>query len=276
MNGRKSGLTARDLRILAFYAKERNRELYWNYLAQIEGENGYGLLAAGVVRHDNMPGKTANLFAQDHAREHNDKVLTEREWDNFGVDLIRQDLALRQRYHDGGQPEKALWLPVKDVQKAHDNSFDNIGVDRNAWTPRQVLEAARQHGGEQEAEDLWRLMRNNGFMGMGRGGRTLTNVVGMENMSVSERSTYLLHMARAYLMSTQDLPHVRPDEIGQEDHSFTRNLDGSWSETLRYNLPFGMSLPATREVTDPDRHRELEDTWHLRLEREAARKRFHP
>ncbi|MBB3228499.1 hypothetical protein FHW69_003134, partial [Luteibacter sp. Sphag1AF] len=271
-----NGLTDKDLRILAFYAEKGNRELYWNYLAQIEGENGYGLLAAGVVRHDNMPGKTANLFADHHARAHNGKVLTEREWDNFGVDLVKRDFALREQYHSKQGPERALHLPVAAVQKAHDDSFDNIGVDRNAWTPRQALEAARQHGGEQEAEDLWRIMRNNGFMGIGRGGRTLANVVGMENMSVSERSTYLLHMAQAYLMSTQDLPHVRPDQIGQENHSFTRNQDGSWTEMARSSMPFGMSLPATREVTDPDRHRELEDTWHLRLEREAARKRFHP
>src|SRR3546814_1575277 len=65
-----SGLDSGDMHILGWYAEQGNRELYWNYLAQHEGSDGYGLLALGVVRNDNMPGAVANNFAQSHARSH--------------------------------------------------------------------------------------------------------------------------------------------------------------------------------------------------------------
>src|SRR3546814_20664160 len=83
--------------ILGFYAQGGNRELYWNYLAQHEGSDGYGLLALGVVRNDSMPGSVANNFARNHARSHDDRVLGEREWEQFGQDLIAYDLERRKR-----------------------------------------------------------------------------------------------------------------------------------------------------------------------------------
>ncbi|WP_253901066.1 hypothetical protein [Stenotrophomonas maltophilia] len=58
-----SGLTDKDIRVLSSYAKEGNRELYWNYLAQLPNNDGYGLLALGVVRNDSLPGRVANSFA---------------------------------------------------------------------------------------------------------------------------------------------------------------------------------------------------------------------
>src|SRR3546814_1869696 len=79
-------LDQRDMAILHHYVEEQNRELYWNYLAQHEGNDGYGLLALGVVRNDSMPGAVANNFAQNHARSHDDRVLTEPDWEEFGQD----------------------------------------------------------------------------------------------------------------------------------------------------------------------------------------------
>src|ERR1700754_4397771 len=134
------GLTQKDLDILTHYAATKNRELYWNYLAELPGSDGYGLLALGVVRHDNMPGATANLYAQNYAREHNGKVLSEREWDNFGVDLIERDLAHRNAQLKAGKPDLALNLPALKVREAHDKSFGAIGVDPDAWTPRKLIE----------------------------------------------------------------------------------------------------------------------------------------
>ncbi|MDX3937324.1 hypothetical protein [Stenotrophomonas sp.] len=64
-----AGLSQRDMDVLADYAKAGNRELYFNYLAQKDGSDGYGLLALGVVRNDNAPGATANHFAQNQARK---------------------------------------------------------------------------------------------------------------------------------------------------------------------------------------------------------------
>src|ERR1700744_1446495 len=138
------GLSQQNLRVLTYYAKERNRELYWNYLAELPGNDGYGLLALGVVRHDNVPGATANLYAQNYAREHSGKVLSEREWDNFGVDLIRNDLAYRKAQLEAGRPDLALNLPALKVREAHDKSFNAIDVDADAWTPRKLIEAARR------------------------------------------------------------------------------------------------------------------------------------
>src|ERR1700754_2671981 len=152
----RPGLTQKDLVILKHYAKYRNRELYWNYLAQMSGNDGYGRLALGVVRHDNMPGATANLYAQNYAREHNGKVLSEREWDNFGVDLVRRDVLHREKQMAMGRADRALNLPALLIQDAHDKSFNQIEVDADAWTPRKLFEAAR-HAGEVEAKQHIRL-----------------------------------------------------------------------------------------------------------------------
>lgn len=63
-----SGLTERDLSVLGSYARDGNRELYWNYLSQLPGADGYGTLALGVVRNDSLPGRVANSYAQDYAK----------------------------------------------------------------------------------------------------------------------------------------------------------------------------------------------------------------
>jgi hypothetical protein len=86
-----SGLNENDLKVLSHYAERGNRELYWNYLAQKAGNDGYGLLALGVVRNDNMPGATANHFADAEARRAGVR-LTERGWNAFGVDLMERVL----------------------------------------------------------------------------------------------------------------------------------------------------------------------------------------
>ena len=83
--------------ILRYYANEGNRELYWNYLAQKPGNDGYGLLALGVVRNDNMPGALANQYAQNQAQSVNGVRLSERQWDRFGQDLMQRDFTERQK-----------------------------------------------------------------------------------------------------------------------------------------------------------------------------------
>lgn len=156
------GLDQNDMRILEFYAREKNRELYFNYLAQKEGNDGYGLLALGVVRNDNAPGSTANAFAQNQAAR-DGKRYGERDWQEFGVELVEKDLALRQAHFNAGRPHLALNLPVRDVQEAHDVAFDNRGINPDAWTPRQLLEAARRDGSEPEAEKVWSTMLDNQY-----------------------------------------------------------------------------------------------------------------
>lgn len=107
-----SGLDKNDLEILRYYQTNGNRERYWNYLAQRPGNDGYGLLALGVVRNDNMPGAVANIYARNYAEAKNHKTLSERGWEDFGIDLIRKDFALRKDYLDRQQPEHALNLPA--------------------------------------------------------------------------------------------------------------------------------------------------------------------
>lgn len=150
MSNQKGALDQRDIDILSSYAETGNRELYWNYLAGVPGNDGYGALALGVVRNDNMPGATANAYAQAYAREHDGKVLTEREWDSFGVDLMKRDYVARSERFRSGETQLALNLPARDIQKAHDDSFNNIQIDPNAWTPRKLLEAAHQRDIEEK------------------------------------------------------------------------------------------------------------------------------
>src|SRR3546814_17879467 len=107
-----------DMAIRHHYVEEQNRELYWNYLAQHEGNDGYGLLALGVVRNDSMPGAVANNFAQNHARSHDDRGLTEPEWEEFGQDLIDRALKKRKYWMEQTRPDLATKLLVKDIQHA--------------------------------------------------------------------------------------------------------------------------------------------------------------
>ncbi len=47
--------------------------MYWNYLSQLPDADGYGTLALGVVRNDSLPGRVANSYAQDYARDQEGK-----------------------------------------------------------------------------------------------------------------------------------------------------------------------------------------------------------
>ncbi|MDR6095980.1 hypothetical protein [Stenotrophomonas sp. SORGH_AS_0321] len=156
-----SGLNEDDIAILRRYADSGNRELYWNYLAQKEGGDGYGLLALGVVRNDNLPGQVANAYAQSQASTQHERdprldnrVLSEREWDSFGQTLLVRDVELRERWMSRGRPELALNLPGRDVQVAHDDAFRQHGLDPNCWTPRILLDATRRKHGEDAAETV--------------------------------------------------------------------------------------------------------------------------
>src|SRR3546814_11525555 len=95
-----------------------------------------------------MPGAVANNFAQSHARSHDDRVLTEREWEQFGQDLLLRDLARRQYWMGKDRPDLALNLPVKDIQSAHDASFETARIDHNAWRSdeRRVGQGCVIHG----------------------------------------------------------------------------------------------------------------------------------
>lgn len=272
----RPGLDERDIRVLSHYAKNGNRELYWNYLAQLPGNDGYGKLALGVVRNDNIPGATANAYAAAYARNHDHKTLTERDWDNFGIDLMRRDFAYRKQLVDDGSHHEALNLPVWNVQKAHDKSFENIHVDPNAWTPRKLLEAARADG-EAEAEKVWAQLLDNGAMGLHRGKDVLMRLASEHHMPSGEVTRYAIDMASAYATATDDRSHVPPDVVGTSDLYYERGADGRWVQIQQ--LPANPGMPATpwiHEVKRPAMLSELEDIHRLRLERQSAREAFAP
>ncbi|SEM52683.1 hypothetical protein SAMN02800694_1397 [Luteibacter sp. UNCMF331Sha3.1] len=302
MHGRP-GLTAKDMYVLRHYADHGNRELYWNYLAQQPGNDGYGQLALGVVRNDNMPGATANVYAQNYARDYHQKTFTEREWDNFGIDLIQRDLAFRQKHLEKDESEKALNLPADEVQKAHEGAFNNLGIDADAWTPNRLMNAARQKG-EAEAthriaiiesyggripdpeaftkhvidehlEAVWSNMLDNGCEGIPRAVSTTRTTIGADAMSWGGTASYLWDMGQAYRGAASELPNTNPHDIGRANRHFVRSHEhGDWVET--HPTPaLGMEPRVTIPIDEPTR-RWLEDTHQLRHEREAAHDAFHP
>ena len=267
-----SGLTQKDMQILQHYSEKGNRELYWNYLSQREGNDGYGTLALGVVRNDNMPGAVANEFAANHAKTYSGRALTERQWEEFGIDLMQKDFAERQRYMSRGQTDLALNLPVKDVQNVHDRAFDRAGIDMNAWTPRQLLEAARRQGGDQEAEKVWTTMLDNGGIGSKRMASTLYDTVYQYNDEKLPATSYLGSMTLAAATASQSLDNRDPNKIGATTYyDMYSERDGKWYTVNSYN-----HIRPLSEVKDPTRIAELNDIRELRLHRQELSTQFHP
>ena len=291
-----SGLSQEDIKVLTFYAERDNRELYWNYLAKKPDSDGYGLLALGVVRNDNMPGAVANAFADAEAKRAG-VHLTERGWNAFGVDLMERDLKLRANYVERGFGNLALNLPAKDVMQAHDDAFTNAHIPVNAWTPREYLQAAqregereagphattgqRQAGGTQEMQSAWTGMLDNVRQGVDRGAKTLFGTSYQYNDEQLGAAGYTVRMGQAYVTAAVTRANTDPDVIGASTVYHQRSREGRWtlvSEGPEYGPAF-MSPSEMRSDTperNPQRLRELEDTRQLRLEIKDRRDDFHP
>ncbi|QNH14977.1 hypothetical protein HEP74_00090 [Xanthomonas sp. SS] len=265
-----AGITQQDINVLRHYADSGNRELYWNYLAHKDGNDGYGLLALGVVRNDNAPGATANVFADSQARR--DGVsMSEREWNSFGVDLMRSDLERRQHYERSGRPELALNLPVRDVEDVHDASFQKRHINPDAWTPRQLLDAARRHGGEAEAEKVWSMMLDNSALGVSRASETMVDVGKYDDAQLNALS-YTWRMTAARIGASHTLPITDPDRIGAPNFSYMYD-----QQTRGWNTWVSDGeQTVVQPVRDPQQLLELDDTRALRLERQQLRQQFHP
>ncbi len=266
-----AGLDQKDIDILRHYADEENRELYWNYLAHKQGNDGYGVLALGVVRNDNAPGATANVFADSQARR--DGVhMGERQWNSFGVDLMKHDFERREFYQTTAhRPDLALNLPVKDVEDVHDATFQERKINPDAWTPRQLLEAARRHGGEAEAEKVWSMMLDNSALGLTRAGKTMTDVGRYDDAQLDAMS-YTGRMTAARIGASHTLPITDPDRIGAPNFSYVYDRQTrSWNTWVSDG-----EQTVVQPVRDPQQLRELDDTRALRLEREQLRQQFHP
>lgn len=268
-----AGLTQKDLNILAVYADQDNRELYFNYLAQKEGNDGYGLLALGVVRNDNAPGATANQFAQNQARR-DGLNYGEREWQQFGAELIKNDLALRQAQFSGDRADLALNLPVKSVQQSHDVAFNRRQINPDAWTPRQLLEAARRHGGEPEAEKVWSMMLDNKMLGVTRGVSTTEKLAYRYNDEQLDATSYLASMGTARTSAgLSPTPNTDPNIIALDGKEYSFHAaSGGW----RGPAPIESRIPVKIPVSDPKLIDRLDDAREVRLERQQLRTQFHP
>lgn len=268
-----TGLTRKDLEILKEYANHENRELYFNLLAQKEGNDGYGTLALGVVRNDNGPGATANQFAQAQAKK-DGLQFGERDWQRVGAALIEHDLALREKRFESGRPDLALNLPVQDVQLAHDQTFRPRGINPDAWTPRQLLEAARRQGGEPEAEKVWSMMLDNQLLGLTRGAGTTENLAHRYNDEKLDATAYVAAMGlartNAGLFPTSNSD---PDTIDRDGKTYSFHAEsGTWRGPAPIESRIAIKLP----VTDPALIDALNDSRALRQEREQLRTQFHP
>ncbi len=273
-----AGLTDHDTRILKSYADSGNRELYWNYLSQLPGADGYGTLALGVVRNDSVPGAVANSYAQDYAATQQDKgsrfanaELSEREWDAFGQTLLMQDLERRNHWMQQSRPDLALNLPGKDVMQAHDRAFEMHGLDPNCWTPRVLLQAATEKSGPEKAEHIWKDMLDNEWGGAIRAGRTAAHV--RSEMPAMEGIGYFAKLsaleASAILANRAT---VDPNVIGSK--SVFHIYDGK--EQKWYAASIGAGNVALLEEKNPARIDSLNDTRELRLERQEKAGAFHP
>lgn len=265
------GLKESALTILSAYANKGNRELYWNYLAHKQGNDGYGLLALGVVRNDNAPGATANAFANNQARS--DGIdMTEREWNTFGVELMKFDLEHRQKQLERGRPDLALNLPVREIEAVHDRTFKDYHINPNAWTPRELLDAARRHGGDAEAEKVWTMMLDNTALGLGRMSSTSADIVHRYNDGQLDATSYMTRMGVARTEATQALRNGDPNRIGSEGfYALYDTRSGQWTQVTSMGGQVTM-----RPVHDADEIQRLDDTRQLRLQRQELRGQFHP
>lgn len=266
------GLNAKDIEILGFYAREGNRELYFNYLAHKAGNDGYPLLALGVVRNDNAPGATANVFADTQARA-DGVAMGERGWHGFGVDLMRADFALRFAHFKAGRPDLALNLPARDVQDSHDPIFRQYGINPDGWTPRQLLEAARRRGGDEEAEKVWAMLRDNSLKGGQRALATTRAVLHTYNDDQLDADAYLGAMGRARAVGLGTWPTTDPDRIALEGRHYRfEEKSGVWMQL--HDVQRQLHFPAP--VTHPGTLETLHDLRQLRLDRQQLREQFHP
>ncbi len=272
-----SGLTADNLRVLGHYATTGNRELYWNYLSQLPGADGYGTLALGVVRNDSLPGRVANSYAQAHAASQGDSGsqfananLSEREWEEFGQTLLRKDLELRSQQLQAGRADLALNLPGKDVMLAHDQAFVDHRLDPNCWTPRVLLQASRENSGPEKVEQIWTNMLDNNYLGATRVGRTGYDAIAQ--MGVVEGGQYLARLgATEATQLLEGRSATNPNVIGGNSYyAMYFEAERKWA-----NVSTGGSHVSMREETNPSRIAELNDAREVRLERQQKATQFH-
>lgn len=272
-----SGLKEQDLKILSSYADAGNRELYWNYLSQLDGADGYATLALGVVRNDSLPGQVANSYAQNYARTQHDNGshfananLSERQWEAFGQTLLKKDLEARQYWMSEHRPDLAQNLPGADVMRAHDQAFLDHELDPNCWTPRVLLQAALEKSGPQKLEQIWTNMLDNEYGGAAR--IRNTGYETFAQMGLAAGSQYLAKLGTTEaIQMLEGRSAVDPNVIGSNSfYAMYFEKEQKWM-----NVSAGGGHLSMREETNPGRIAELDDARAVRLERQQKATQFH-
>ena len=261
-------LEDKDIEVLGYYAHQGMRERYWNYINYVEkrelgqGYSGYGILALGVVRNDNMPGKIANNYAQNYVESHpvNGKThLSEQGWEQVGKDLLVTDFAERQAHFAQNRPDLALNLPVENVYYSHKVAFEKNGIDAHAWTPAILIDASyARTGNHAESNQIWHEMLNSENLGLSRAVHSLKRQGANDELV----SMYTVNQTRAYAEALTDVPYTSLDTIrtteptrtGKLENHFYHKEGSMWLE----GYVVGGALPYILPVLSSDKVHHLE------------------
>lgn len=260
---------ARDMEILRYYAAQGNREAYWNYLTA----NGdpYARLALGVVRNDTLSGAIANGYAKMRAGELK-VVMSERDWDRFGVELMRADLGYREKYlSESMVVGKIVHLPVEEIARYHTKVFNRYKLDANAWTANIPLSPYLDAGNYAGAEKVWQTMLDERFYVTLLGVSQSEASVVMDGADPAVHGTWFAKMGALASDYSSDpfQSYADADKIGN-----WRYENGAWSH-MHFEYPAAMD--GNMGVANAPEHlRKQLDLDHLfRLERQRPLAR-HP
>lgn len=227
----KAAKVARDMEILRFYAAQGNREAYWNYLAK--NGDAYARLALGVVRNDTINGVIANSYAQMRADQMK-VVMSERDWNRFGVALMRADLEHRERFlSDSMAAGRMLPLGVKYIAEYHAAVFSFFHLDETAWTAHVPLSPYLLADDQVGAEKIWSAMLDERFY------TSSVNVLRSEGRALLNSGNAALHagwlgkigvLTSAYALDPFQA-YADAEKIGS-----WRFDDGAWSR-MRLDYP---------------------------------------
>ncbi|MEG0184699.1 MAG: hypothetical protein RR704_14730 [Stenotrophomonas sp.] len=172
-----------------------------------------------------------------------------------------------------------------DVQAAHDEAFKARGIDPSAWTPYKLLQAARAHGGREEAEAVWTMLLDNRNLGVDRAQDTTALVLGKYRELIDNPAGYLQDMALARgPHGVNPISNLDPDRISHQGAMYVHdNASGHWRREVAVPLhapvvpvPIGRLPVGSHEVTDPQTLRYLDDAREVRQLREELRGQFQP
>lgn len=251
----------------------------------------YPAMALGVVNNDSLAGQIANRHAAGYvARQQSEQGskypdrpdMTERDWEQFGIELIRQDLERRQHHFKEGAAHLALNLPGKDVMLSHERAFDKYELDPRAWTPQAAMEAVLAARGEKAMQAYWEMQLDGGLLNMGvwRASETMRRNSldrgwwdgGIANLGLVAKGWETV-VAQGV---DPTLNYQNPDRIVLGGSLYQHTNQG-WMLATRDNA-FKDGLPHDRlhPLADTALREVLDDTRQLRLEKQQLRQDYHP